>query len=325
MTEITYLHIAGTLEEDMVYSPLPGRESHRRGRPIQSDSAFQLLLLNAEDRILLSVDPEVKPAGCGTSDDPLLFVVRGSVPLHPSAAAYELRKGEILLYRADIPPEAPAPAEPSFRCSSSSLSLNWTVPNQPETYPIVDQAGSGAPDQTSQSCTSKLTYSITALMQSGRRLTLASRLTGTTHTIALSEVPAVGRGRLYLHTHDGVRSSEVEVGSIDVPSRPPTVHILKPEPFTRLPFGQPLSLLGCCLAIDGAPCSTEGISWWLNDRPFAFGNNIVALEGLPPGTHRLTLSYEGSDPAHSVRTSVDVSVEEPSEDYDLWKKLTSSL
>ncbi len=66
---MTYLHIRGTLEENMVYHPRPGHESSRPRRR-EGNPEFQLLLLDREGRALLIVTPQVSPDGCGRVDDP---------------------------------------------------------------------------------------------------------------------------------------------------------------------------------------------------------------------------------------------------------------
>ena len=103
MPSMTYLHIRGTIAENMVYRPRPGHESSRPGRRVEGDPAYQLVLLDSEGRTLLKVAPQVNASGCGNADDPLRYRVRGVLPLHPNGVAYELRRGELLLYRTAIP------------------------------------------------------------------------------------------------------------------------------------------------------------------------------------------------------------------------------
>lgn len=309
MTSVTYLHIRGTLAENMVYRPRPGYESSRPGRRIEGNPAFQLVLLDPGRRMLVNVTPEVKPLGCGAAEDSLHFSVRGCLPLHPHGAAYELRKREIVLYRVDIPSEAPVSVEPECRQTVTGPSLKWEAKH----------------GRTSPSHGHNISYSITVVMESGQRLTLARGLKETSYSIDIKTLPFPGTGKLYFGTHDGIRSSEVEAGSIDVPARPPTVHILAPQPHARLPFGQPVSVLGCCLEMNGQPCSPEGIFWSVDGEPFADGTNVVTLEGLSSGAHRLTLSYRGNDDKYHVETSVTVEMGEPSADYRMWETLTANM
>ena len=322
MTTVTYLHVQGTLAENMVYSPRPGHESSRPGRRTEGNPAFRLVLLDPEGRLLVSVTPEVKPSGCGAADDSPRFNVRGLIPLHPNAAAYELRKGEITLCHVEVPSNAPIPAHPRCHHTAGGVALHWDDRELTDTDKKVAYAPSA---NTWPSPARSITYSVVAVMESGQRLTLAKGLKETVHSIDVSKLPIKGKGKVYLGTHDGVRSSEVEAGSIDVPARPPTVHILTPMPDARLPFGQPISVLGCCLAMDGRPCSSEGISWSVDGQRFQAGMNIAVLEGLLPGAHRITLSYGGNDDTSRVETSVKVEIDEPDANYHLWNALTGSM
>ena len=113
MSSMTYLHIRGTLAENMVYRPRPGHESARPGRRGEGDPAYQLRLLDHAGRELLTVAPQVTLRGCGSADEPRRYRVRGILPLHPDGASYELRRGDVLLYAAEIPATPPAIAAPS--------------------------------------------------------------------------------------------------------------------------------------------------------------------------------------------------------------------
>jgi hypothetical protein len=316
MPEITYLHIRGILAESMVYQPRPGYESPRPGRRAEGDPAYQLVLLDREDRLLLSVAPQVTARGCGSVNDPLRYRVRGVLPLHPDGATYELRRDEVRLYRAAIPPVPPAAPVPRHRSDGSQVTLDWQAGEQPD-----DASGDTAPDGDAPGATTRrLTYSVVAAMESGRRITVARGLTEPTHKVDLSLMPVHGKGKLYLVASDGVRSAEVEAASIDVPERAPTVHILAPAPDSRLPFGQPVSVLGCCLDMGGSACTPELAVWSLDGERFAAGTLVAALDGLNPGTHRLTLAYEAGDMG-PVEASTAFEVEEPDEDYRQWEAL----
>ena len=313
MPAFTYLHIRGTLFENMLYQARPGYESSRPGRRAEGDPAYQLVLLDLQDRVLLGVAPQVTPHGCGSVDDPLRYRVRGVLPLHPDGAAYELRRGDIRLYRAAIPPAPPAAPTPRHKSDGSRVTLQWQPGEQPgsESTSITGETGSSAPG---------ITYSVLVEMESGRRITLARRLTEPNHTVDLNAIPASGKGRLILAAHDGVRSSEVEVATIDMPERPPTVHILAPAPDARLPFGQAVSVLGGCFDLAGQPCSPEHAVWSLDGERFAAGTLVTVLAGLAPGPHRLTLAYP-SGAAETVEASVLLTVDEKDEGYRQWQAL----
>ena len=144
MTEMSYLQIRGTLLENMVYRPQPGDETAAPGPHHAGDAEFQLVLLDAEGRVLVSVAPRVRGGGCATVGDPLRYRVRGVLPLHPDAVTYELRRGEVRLYAGAVPAEPPRIEAPVCRETDSILTVGWQpVEGQTATYSIVAAMDSG--------------------------------------------------------------------------------------------------------------------------------------------------------------------------------------
>lgn len=329
MTATTYLHIRGTLGENRVYHPRPGHESSRPGARGEGDPAYRLVLLNREGRELLGVTPQVSPRGCGGADDPLRYRVRGVLPLHPEGASYELRCGGALLYAAVVPPGPPTLAEPSCHRSANGLTLRWQPAEAHAEPPAAcgcepPLASSAAVAQCLDEAPPCMTYSVVAAMESGRRITLARGLTDLSYSVDLSQMPLGGKGVLCLVVSDGVRSSEVEAAALDVPARAPTAYILAPEPGTVVPWGQPLSALGCCLDMGGQPCAPGAITWSLDGEVFAQGTTVAALVGLRPGTHCLTLSY-GELECNCVAVSVSFDVAAPDADQLQWEALFTGV
>ena len=97
------------------------------------------------------------------------------------------------------------------------------------------------------------------------------------------------------------------------------MHIIAPPSNSRLPFGQPVSVLGCCLDMGGQPYPSEFVLWSLDGKPFAAGTVVAVLEVAQPGTHQLTLAYVSE--SVRVESSVTIEVEEPDADYRLWEGL----
>jgi hypothetical protein len=159
-------------------------------------------------------------------------------------------------------------------------------------------------------------------MESGRRIRVARGLTALAYSVDLSVIPVHGKGTLYLVASDGIRSSEVEAGSIDVPQRPPSIHILSPDADARIPYGQVVSVLGCCLDMGGQPVSPERTAWSLDGEHFAAGTVVAAVENLTPGRHRLTLALEVEN-AQMLEAELTFSVEEPDEHFHRWQALTT--
>jgi hypothetical protein len=298
MADPTYLHIRGTLSESMIYTPRPGFESPIPNRRIDGDRSFQLLLFDSGDRVLVSVQPQVV-SRCAHANDPLRFSVRGCLPLHPQGASYELRKDGITLHRAPVASAAPTVASAQCRTTKKGFALKW--------QPLEE----------------RITYSVVAQMNSGRRMTIARGLTKPAHTIDLCEMPVPGEGKLLVIAHDGVRSSETEAASIDVPERPPSVHIVSPAADARFPYGQPLSVLGTCLDMSGDPMPPERVTWSIDGERFAAGTLIAALALPDSGTHKLTLEY--ADDRGRTETTIAVHIEEPDADYREWETLMAGL
>jgi len=320
MTTLSYLHIRGTLAENMTYRPKPGHESSRPGRRAEGHPDFQLVLLDREGRKLLSVAPQVSES-CRSADDPHRYRVRGILPLRPDGVAYEVWRRDACLYGAVIPAKPPEFTAPYYHPSANGVTLHWqSCERQREARSEIDAPGSARDGALDNEPPHRMTYSIVAEMESGRRITVARGITGLAHNVDLSRMPVRGSGTLCLVANDGVRSAQVSVAPINVPSRPPTVHIVSPAPDTRIPFGQTLSILGCCLDMAGQPCAPEFSAWSIDGRTFAKGTFVTALEDLPPGMHKLTLTYQQPQ-WDRVDVSANIDVELPDESYRAWEAL----
>ena len=315
MSCISWLHVRGTLLENMTYRPRPGRESTRRGRHLDGDPAFALVLLDREGAELVSVAPQVSPRACGDPDHALRYRVGGTLPLHPAGTAYELRRHGRVLYRTTIASEPPRLTTPRCHHSANGVALRWDAAERCEhTHHALVAASVPAPTIGS----ARVTYDVVVRMESGRRITMARGLTTHAHAIDVSRMPCAGKGTLLVVASDGVRSTEVEGGSIDVPERPPTVHILSPAAGERVSYDQPVSVLGCCLDMSGEPSTPEPLRWSLDGEDVAAGALMMVLESLRAGPHRLVLRY-GENTAGGAETAVDFDVAAPDAQYREWE------
>ena len=319
---MTYLQIRGTLEEDMTYRPRAGYESARRVPRDDGDPAYDLVLMDADGRVLLNTHPQVAATGCGSAGDPLHYRVRGALPIRPDAAAYELRRGERRLYAATIPSVSPAVTVSQCHSGANGVTVRWQ-PCPPTGEAHCEPCPPATPGNTWLAPPRRATYSIVIAMESGRRITLARGLTEPAYRVDLTVAPVSGKGTLYIVANDGVRSSEVEAGPVEVPARPPTIHILAPADGVRLPFGIPVSVLGCCVDMGGKPCSQEDAVWSLDGERFAAGTFVAVIPEPGPGTHRLTFSHLDHG-AKAVAVDCEFTVEEPDENYRQWQALTAS-
>lgn len=293
MADITYLHISGDLSENMVYRPRPGYESSRPRRERPAESDFRVILLDNQDRVLVSALPGVSRNGCGASSDPTTFRIRAALPLHPDGVAWELRRGDIRLFRTEVPAEPPRMSAIQVKKTTGGLTLAWK-----------------------RHLASKITFAVVAKMDSGKQITLIRGLKDPAFEIEWHKVPAEGKGRLFVVANDGVRSGEIEVETFVLEPRPPSVHILSPRDSARLPYGQPISVAGVCFDATGSPCPAEHFSWLLDQRPIAEGTPIAVIENPAAGKHELTLSYPWKD--QRIETSAAYTVEEPDEHHRHW-------
>lgn len=95
MTQVTYLHIRGTLDDNMVYRSRPGHESEQAGSSLEGNPEFKVKLLDSKDRVLVEIAPEISTLGCGSEEDPIRYRLRGRLPLHPDGVGYELWRGPV--------------------------------------------------------------------------------------------------------------------------------------------------------------------------------------------------------------------------------------
>jgi hypothetical protein len=160
---------------------------------------------------------------------------------------------------------------------------------------------------------------VAAQTESGRRVTFVRGLTGRSYELDARMIPAAGTVRILVEASDGVRSAEVEAGTIEMEERPPTAYIVSPTDGLILPYGHPISASGHCLDAAGEPCSPEGAAWLLNDEQFAAGSLAAVVERPRPGKHKLSLVYTARDVR--VETTNTVVVEAPDDDFRQWALL----
>ena len=296
MTKPTYLHVRGVLLDDVTYVPRPGYESGRRTVREGGDSQFALVLCGRDGMDLYSVAPEVSWR-CRGLDDRLRSRIRGVLPCLAGAVAYELRRAGRVLYRCEIPDEAPATPRTDVQQRNGSL--------------VLTLAGKRA-DRA-------LSHSVIVRSEAGRRFVVARSSGGELPPLDVSRLPVSGTVTVLVAAHDGIRSSEVEAAQLEVPRRPAQVFILSPEPDQTVAFGQPISVLGCHLDATGEPLQDAAMVWSLDGEPFAHGCSIAAADPPETGGHRLTLACgEGAD---RVECSISFVVAEPDRGHLSWVRL----
>lgn len=294
MQPMRYLHIRGTLAANMVYTMRPGYESSQPSPVADGDGRYRLLLLDDADRTLVDTAAQVTELACAATDSSPTLRVRGCLPLHPRAVAYELRRLDTRLYRCAIhDPPSIEHLNPRSEKAPGRLCCTWY--HRPH---------------------DRVTYSIIARMASGRRFTLATRLTHDRYNVDLGRIPAQGSGELLLAVNDGVRSTDVHLGMFELDPRSPEAHILAPATGSRWTFGQPISVLGVCQDIEAGRSPEDGVLWELDGEPLARGRLLTVVERPAAGKHRLALTLKQA--GHVVTTCVDFVVEQPDLSYEDW-------
>src|SRR5262245_53237313 len=108
MSELNFLRIEGRVVGGFQYVPEPGHETRRMPHRFEGcaheahDSRWMLVLLDREGSPLARSIPEVRDKGCGHGGGGHRARLTGYLPLLGEAAAYEVRSGDICLYRAEI-------------------------------------------------------------------------------------------------------------------------------------------------------------------------------------------------------------------------------
>jgi hypothetical protein len=296
----SYLHIRGTLVDEWHYIARDGYESERAGARHRGDPQFQLVLCACDGTDIYSIAPQVIDR-CSGVEHSRRSRVRGVLPYLDEAVAYELRRAGRTVYRREIPAQPPPAPNVLVHKHEDGLTLHLQVERQnwPSSYSVIAQG------------------------ESGKRYTIARTRDSMLAEIETSSIPLSGTATILVAIHDGVRSTEVEVAKLDVPERPDMALILSPDENQTLPFGQPVSVLGCYLNAAGEPQSADAMEWFLDGERLSRATAIVATEALAPGRHRLTLVCGSA--RDRVECSVCFVVEEPEHSDHEWMQLVGDL
>jgi hypothetical protein len=219
--------------------------------------------------------------------------------LHPDAVMLRLCRGEAVLHESVIAPQPPHIGAASMERIGNDVTVRAAA-----------EAATG------------LTYAVAVESESGTRLRIAEGLTEPAHVFEIGEIPMTGTVRVLVEVSDGVRSSESEAGLLDRPPVPVTVHMLAPATSAPLPFGQPVSLLGCWLDESGTTHPGDARQWFLNGEPYPTGP-IAVIDAIAAGSHRLTLA--GHMPQGTDETSTEFVIAEPDHAYEDWRSLMGHL
>jgi hypothetical protein len=290
---ITYLHIRGTLLENMTYVPRPGWESARPRRFAHPNRAYEVVLLDAQGQPRVAVHPEVRVRGCGEAHEPRRFRLLACLPLHPDGASYEIRHHGIRVYGADVAARPPKLHTCDFHQRDEGGHLIW-------------EAEHGA----------VVIVKVVAEPERGGRVTLQRNICEPEVDIDLTSSRLSGTGRLLVVVTDGVRSSEREISRFSLPERSAEALIVSPQPDDAIREGQPLSLIGAFLDGTGCPIRSESAEWLVDGQTVASDSLVAAVDGLREGHHRLSLLVRGH--GHEARADLALEVAPPTAEYREW-------
>jgi hypothetical protein len=285
---ITYLHLRGTLLENMTYVPRPGWESARPKRFDQPNRAYEVALLDAQGQPRVAVHPEVRVRGCGGAHEPRRFR-----PLHPDGASYEIRHHGIRVYGAEVAARPPKLHTCDFHQRDEGGHLIW-------------KAEHGA----------VVIVKVVAERDRGGRVTLQRNIREPEVDIDLTSSRLSGTGRLLVVVTDGVRSSEREISRFSLPERSAEALIVSPQPDDAIREGQPLSLIGAFLDGTGCPIWLESAEWLVDGQTVASDSLVAAVDSFREGHHRLSLVVRGH--GHEARADLSLEVAPPIPEYREW-------
>lgn len=303
-----YIRFDGILREDLAFEFRPGWETTRVfRRPDRGDGEFVLELLDAEDDTLTRVSPAVDfRTGCLTEENDTLGADRvvAYVPYHPAARRLLFRRGDTVIFEASVAPEPPTVRlDRVERTGEDELTMAWSA----------ESAGER-----------DLTFNVVCVLGGERYFPLARGLSEQEATLDLSDVPGGRSVRAAVLATDGIRSSFVASDPFETREKQPTARINSPADGAVLPPDQPVSLVGLAVDVAGAPLPSKGLVWEVDGGTVAEGARAATAEGLEPGEHRITLTYEG-DRKQDVSVSVAIRIAERNERQERHRRIVSQL
>jgi hypothetical protein len=289
-TEKRFLRFDGRLWEDMTFEPIPGWETTRIAhRPEEGDGSYRLELRSDENEVLTFVSPLVDfTSGCPSKSDAMRWVRVGAyVPFPPEACRLLFRRGERVLYEADVADEPPRiRINEVSREKEGQMRLHWTA-----------EASGDRP----------LTFNVAYVVGGERGFSMARGLEDTEHLVDLSGLPGGAEAQLGVLATDGVRSASAISDPFEVAEKPPLLWIQSPDDERTYPADQPLTLLGQALDVAGARLPEKGLVWRVDNEVVARDTRTALADALDPGPHRVTLQYApGKEPLAERTVSVRV-------------------
>jgi uncharacterized repeat protein (TIGR01451 family) len=133
-----------------------------------------------------------------------------------------------------------------------------------------------------------------AINAAGTELTLTAEM--------LHDMPKSSEGRLKVLASDGINTGEdVSDGLLDVPGSPPDLLVMSPDDNTVVPYGAGLTFESNAVDVEDGWLPDEAITWQSNLDGTIGTGQLLSVETLSLGKHRITVTARDSDDMTSQR------------------------
>jgi hypothetical protein len=282
-----YLVISGHLDRAGRFTPRRCRSTPNvRKWPVIEESDVVVELLGADERVLHRELASVREDIDCSPGDAMRWMVLAYIGLRPEAQAVRLRRDDLILWVAEIPP-APtlrvvAPRSRPQRGKRYELGLRYSEPREGAHVSVVYKWG-------------ERRFRPIYIGPPAERLQLDLRA-----------LPGGDQCRLVVEYSNGLRSAADATREFSLPPLGPKLVIAQPPRRDTIVSDAPVVLEG---HVDdperpGGARPDEHLTWLIDGEEVGRGP-IWSVDGLDAGRHRVTMRYEAEEP---VESSVDIRV-----------------
>jgi hypothetical protein len=287
-----YLVIDGRLDRAGQFTARRCRSTrHVREWPVIEDSDVVAELLTTDGEVLHRELARVAPEVDCEPGDAKRFTVLAYIGLREEASAVRLRRDDLTLWTADIPPSpglAIAPRGRPTRGRPYVVRVSFSKPFGKAHLMLVYKWGEG------------------------RFLPIYTGPPVEELELDLTELPGGESCRLVAEYSNGLRSTSTASKEFSLPLLGPTLTITSPRPKARVASGASLLLEGQVIDQErrGGARPDEQLAWRLDGEDVGRGP-IWSVDGLEPGAHVVTLRYETEGESEPVETEIEIRVTKP--------------
>lgn len=265
--------------------------------PRPTEGSFAIDLLGDGGPVLAHYPFTPEPGSDIPVGEDITALLSEVVPFDPATRRIVITSGGVELASRTVSPHPPA--------------VQLLSPNGGE---ILDDATAVVTWQGSDPDGDPLRYTLLYSIDAGTNwFPLAVDVAGTTAVVNLDDVPGSVRARLRVIATDGVNTAiDDSDGVFEVPRKAPEVRIIAPPPETPLTTRQTVVFAGEAFDREDGDVDGDALHW-SSDRQGAFGSGrSVAITGLAPGRHVVTLAATDSDgQSATAQLVIDVAADLP--------------